>query len=55
MDKDGQVATNYGVSSHPTKFLVDTKGDLIGIATGYREWDKKEMKTLIELLISSKE
>lgn len=54
MDEDGQVTANYGVSSHPSKFLIDTKGDLIGLTSGYGEWDKKEMKELIELLISSK-
>ncbi|MEE8329430.1 MAG: redoxin domain-containing protein [Thermodesulfovibrionia bacterium] len=54
VDEDGQVTANYGIRSHPAKFLIDTKGDWIGVASGYGEWDKKEMKSLIELLISSK-
>lgn len=35
------------------KFLIDTDGNLIGIALGYREWDTKEMKSLISSLINA--
>jgi hypothetical protein len=39
--------------SHPMKFLIDKKGNVAGIAQGYREWDKEEMKSLIKLLMIS--
>lgn len=53
LDKDSQVSAQYGVRSHPMKFLIDKKGNLIGISQGYKEWDTTEMKSLIELLINS--
>jgi len=51
LDKDRQVSTQYGVRSHPMKFIINKKGELIGVARGYREWDSNEMKNLISLLI----
>jgi hypothetical protein len=36
------------------KFLIDKNGDLIGISSGYRDWDTAEMKSLIEELINSR-
>ena len=53
LDKDTNVSTQYGVRSHPMKFLIDKQGNLIGISQGYKEWDSKEMISLIELLINS--
>ncbi len=53
LDEDGQVSARYGVRSHPVKFLIDPEGKLIGVAMGYREWDRKEMKLLINSLIKS--
>jgi hypothetical protein len=34
------------------KFLIDKKGNIVGIAQGFREWDKEEMKSLVQLLIN---
>ncbi len=53
LDEDTQVSAQYGVRSHPMKYLIDKNGNLIGISYGYREWDNAEMKSLIELLINS--
>jgi len=53
LDEDSQVSTQYGVRSHPMKYLIDKQGNLIGISQGFKEWDTKEMKSLIELLINS--
>jgi peroxiredoxin len=52
LDEDGQVTSQYGVRAHPTKFLLDNKGNLLGVAKGYGEWDSDEMKALIRLLMS---
>jgi peroxiredoxin len=53
LDEDGQVSARYGIRGHPMKFLVDMKGNLIGIARGYNKWDTEEMKSLIQMLMSS--
>jgi peroxiredoxin len=53
LDEDRQVSAQYGVRSHPMKFLIDKKGNLIGVSRGYREWDTEEMKSLITLLLQS--
>jgi peroxiredoxin len=54
LDSDGKVSELYGVRSHPMKFLVNKSGKLIGIAKGYREWDVRDMKHLIQTLMSTK-
>ena len=53
LDKDRQVSTQYGVRSHPMKFFINKKGELVGVARGYRKWNSNEMKDLISLLIHS--
>ena len=53
LDKDRQVSTQYGVRSHPMKFIINKKGELVGVARGYQKWDSNEMKDLISLLIQS--
>jgi peroxiredoxin len=52
LDEDKDVSALYGVISHPMKFLINKKGELIGFAMGYRQWDTDEMKVLIKLLIN---
>jgi peroxiredoxin len=51
LDYDNAVAFRYGIRAHPVDFLIDIKGNIIGIAQGYRKWDKKEMKVLIRSLL----
>lgn len=53
LDEDGQVSAQYGVSSTPMKFIIDMEGNMIGAALGYRDWDKDEVRSLIELLIQT--
>ncbi len=53
LDTDGSVAEDYGVRAHPIAFLINTDGKLLGVAPGYREWDRKEMKALIRSLLST--
>jgi len=52
LDIDGEVSAQYGVRSHPMKFLINKSGKLIGIAKGFREWDADDMKQLIQTLMS---
>jgi peroxiredoxin len=51
LDSNGAVAREYGVRNHPVAFLIDTEGNVLGRAVGYREWDRKEMKALISSLM----
>ena len=50
LDEDSQVSAQYGVRSHPMKFLINKEGNVIGAAIGYREWNTEEMKQLIRIL-----
>jgi hypothetical protein len=49
------VASQYGVRAHPVAYLVDMEGKVMGVAQGFREWDRKEMKTLVSSLMSGTE
>ncbi len=51
LDKDGRVSALYGVSSTPVKFLIDTEGNMVAAALGFRDWDSDEIKSLIKLLM----
>lgn len=55
LDSDNRVASQYGVRAHPVAYLIDSEGNIIGIAQGYREWYREEMKALITSLISGQE
>jgi len=53
LDRNGEVSDLYGVRSTPAKFIIDTNGNLVGAALGYREWDNEEMKLLINKLMEA--
>ncbi len=55
LDSDGQVATLFGVTSTPVKFLIDSEGNMVGAALGYRDWEQPEFRTLIKELIRQAE
>ena len=55
IDETGNVRAQYGVSSTPVKFLIDTEGNMAGAAIGFREWDSDEVKALIETLMEGKQ
>ena len=55
LDTDGEVSKIYAVRGHPKAFLINTDGNLLGVAPGYRKWDKKEMKELVRILLSIKD
>lgn len=54
IDKTGKVGGLYGVNSTPVKFLINAEGNVTGSASGYKEWDSDEVKTLIESLMEPK-
>ena len=51
LDQDGIVSQRYHVLGHPTKFLLDKKGNLVFAATGFREWDAPEMIEVFERIL----
>ena len=55
LDQDGRVSQSYHVSSHPIKFLIDGKGNMIAMGLGYRSWDSEEMNQLVNSLIKNVE
>ena len=53
LDTKGEVSKIYAVRAHPIAFLINADGNLLGVAPGYRKWDRKEMKELIRSLLST--
>jgi peroxiredoxin len=51
LDSNGAVASMYGIRAHPVAYLIDIESNVIGVAHGYRKWDRKEMKALIRSLL----
>lgn len=52
LDKDGSVATSYGIRAHPTHFLINGEGEVIGVAQGGRDWASVESRNLIRFLLA---
>ena len=55
LDEDGKVSRSYHVSSHPIKFLIDGKGNMIAMGLGYRSWDSEKILRLVNSLIQHEE
>ncbi len=53
LDMTGDISSLYGVSSTPVKFLIGMDGNMVGAGVGYKEWDRDEIKSLIQTLIDS--
>ncbi len=54
LDRDGSVARNYGIRSHPVHFLIDRQGKIIGTALGARDWASAASRDLIRSLFAHK-
>lgn len=53
LDVDTLVSAQYGIRSHPVKFFINKKGEVVGMAKGYKEWDNGDMKSLVSALIDN--
>jgi len=51
LDPKMTVAEKYGVRGLPASYLVNKKGNLVGLALGPRNWDSKAAHALIESLL----
>lgn len=48
---DGSVANDYGVWSHPSTFLIDRDGMIVGRAIGPRDWASEATTNYIRELL----
>ena len=51
IDENAQVASTYGVSSHPETFLINREGKIVGRSLGDRDWASRSMNNVIEYLL----
>lgn len=55
LDAEGKVARKYGVFGLPVSYLIDKNGKVVSQLSGYVDWDAKELKPILELLINEAE
>jgi len=51
LDPEARTAGAWRVTSLPATFLIKPGGEVVGFATGAREWDSAEMRELLEPLL----
>lgn len=51
LDPDSKTSDRWRVTAIPATFLVRPGGDVTGMVTGAREWNSKEMRSLVERLL----
>ncbi|OGP72134.1 MAG: hypothetical protein A2W09_02670 [Deltaproteobacteria bacterium RBG_16_50_11] len=53
LDERAQVATAFGVWSHPETFFINREGQIVGRGFGGKDWNSPEMRNLIQHLLSN--
>jgi thioredoxin-related protein len=53
MDTKGDVAQQYGARGTPAHFLIDKEGNIKGGAIGYKNWNSRASKNLIQYIIDN--
>ncbi len=43
IDEDKSISASYGITSIPSTFVINKKGDVVAVGIGMREWDSDEM------------
>ncbi len=51
LDGNGRTTSNYAVRGLPTSYLIDRKGNLIGMKVGFHLWDEPEVIDTFERLL----
>jgi peroxiredoxin len=51
LDPDSRTSDRWRVTALPWTFLVRPGGEVVGMATGAREWNSDEMRALVERLL----
>jgi peroxiredoxin len=52
LDPKAEFAAQYGVRGIPMSFFINTQGEVVAVARGYREWRSEEGRKVIEQLLS---
>jgi len=52
LDPNSTVAAQYGVRGIPITFFINPEGKVVAYASGYRKWDGKEGRKMLEQLLS---
>jgi thioredoxin-like negative regulator of GroEL len=52
LDPKSATAAQYGVRGIPMTFFINSRGIVVAYATGYREWDSKEGRKMLDQLLS---
>lgn len=53
MDISGEIASGYGVRSHPTGFFIDRAGKIAGRLFGGRDWMSPKANKFITYLLNT--
>ncbi len=54
IDEEAQIASTYGVSSHPETFFINRGGEIVGRVLGEKDWASRSMKNLVQHLLGEK-
>ena len=52
LDPKSEIAVLYGASRIPISFFINTRGNAVAFANGYREWKSEDGRKVIEQLLS---
>lgn len=52
LDPTSGVAVQYGVRGIPITFFINPEGKVVAFGSGYRKWDSKEGRKMLEQLLS---
>lgn len=52
LDPTAKVARQYNVRGVPTTFFINSQGNVVAYARGYREWDSEEGRKMFDQLLS---
>jgi len=52
LDPKSEFAAQYRVRGIPINFFINTRGKVVAVAPGYREWKSEEGRKVIEQLLS---
>ena len=50
LDPDGEMSRRFRIRSIPTTYILNTRGQIVGVALGPRKWNSSDMIALFEHL-----
>ncbi len=53
LDRDGRIASSYGVRGLPTTYVIDRHGKIVGTEFGARDWSGRAARQTIERLLNT--